>query len=79
MRWRKNGDLVCAAMRGEEEGDTYIDDRLHYELSVVQRVVLADVDHESNALWHWLHDDENDPQPLLRGQREKRAEEPRDE
>lgn len=58
MRWRQDGTLVCAAMRPEEPGDTYIDDRLHYQLSVVQGVVLADPDHEDNALWYWLHDPE---------------------
>lgn len=58
MRWRADGTLVCAAMRPEEPGDTYIDDRLHYELSVVQRCVIADVDHQENALWHWVHGDE---------------------
>lgn len=55
MRWRADGTLVCAAMRPEEPGDTYINDRLHYELSVVQKCVIADVDHDENALWHWVH------------------------
>lgn len=54
MRWRLNGDLVCAAMTEEEDGDTYIDDRLHYQLSVNCRAIIADVDHEENALWHWV-------------------------
>ncbi len=56
MRWRKDGRLVCAAMTDAEPDDTYIDDRLHYQLSVVARAVLADPDHETNALWHWVHD-----------------------
>ncbi len=64
MRWRTSGDLVCAAMRPEEPGDTYIDDRLHYQLTVISRAVIADVDHETNALWHWVHTD--GPSPLLR-------------
>ena len=55
VRWRADGTVVCAAMRPEEPGDTYIDDRLHYELSVIQRVLIADPKHEDNALWHWLH------------------------
>jgi hypothetical protein len=55
IRWRQDGRLLCAAMHPEEEHDTYIDDRLHYELSVVQRAILADADHFENGLWHWVH------------------------
>ena len=54
IRWRLNGDLVCAAMSEEMEGDTYIDDRLHYQLSVKCRAILADINHEENGLWHWV-------------------------
>ena len=57
MRWRLNGDLVCAAMHAAEEEDTYIDDRLHYQLSVISRTILADIEHEKNGLWHWIHDE----------------------
>jgi hypothetical protein len=55
IRWRKDDSLICAAMSDPEEGDTYIDDRLHYQLSVISRAILADVDHEKNGLWHWIH------------------------
>jgi hypothetical protein len=55
MRWRKDGRLLCAAMTKPEEGDTYIDDGLHYQLSVISKAVIADVDHETNALWYWVH------------------------
>ena len=55
MRWRKDGRLLCAAMTEPEEGDTYIDDTLHYQLSMISRAVMADVDHETNGLWHWVH------------------------
>jgi hypothetical protein len=58
IRWRKSGDLVCAAMFEEEEGDTYIDDRVHYQLSAVSKCIIADVNHETNGLWHWVHTDE---------------------
>lgn len=37
------------------DGDTYIDDRLHYELSVIQKTIIADKDEETNGLWYWLH------------------------
>jgi hypothetical protein len=63
LRWRLNGDLACAAMTDPEDGDTYINDRLHYQLSVVSRAILADPDHEVNALWHWVHGEG----PFLRG------------
>ena len=53
IRWRKNGDLVCAAMFPEENGDTYIDDVLHYAMSVIHKVIYADEKHEINGLWHW--------------------------
>ena len=57
IRWRKEGQLICAAMSKPEDGDTYIDDRLHYQLSVISRVILADTNHEINGLWYWIHDD----------------------
>lgn len=56
IRWRASGELVCAAMSQAEEGDTYIDDNLHYRLSVMSHVLIADLNHETNGLWHWTHD-----------------------
>ncbi len=53
IRWRKNGDLVCAAMSEEQDGDTYIDDGLHYRLSVEYGVIVADKNHKDNGFWHW--------------------------
>ena len=55
IRWRKNNELVCAAMSEPEVGDTYIDDRLHYQLSVISRAIIADINHEKNGLWYWIH------------------------
>lgn len=55
IRWRKSGKLVCAAMSEPESGDTYIDDRLHYQLSVISNSIIADIDHKDNGLWHWVH------------------------
>ena len=54
IRWRRDGRLVCAAMSKEESNDTYIDDRVHYQLSVITRAIIADDDHKSNGLWHWV-------------------------
>ena len=53
IRWRLSGELVCAATSDEQDGDTYIDDRLHYFLSVLCGVLIADIRHEENGLWHW--------------------------
>lgn len=64
IRWRLSGELVCAAVTEEEPGDTYIDDRLHYQLSCISQTILADVDHESNGLWHWLFNERD--RPMLR-------------
>lgn len=47
--------LICAAMSEPEAGDRYIDDTLHYQLSEISRALLADVDHETNGLWYWVH------------------------
>ena len=57
IRWRENGDLICAAMSDPEDGDIYITESLHYQLSVISRAILADVDHEKNGLWHWIHNE----------------------
>ena len=45
IRWRLTGELLCAAMSKYENGDTYIDDRLHYQLSVISRSIIADINH----------------------------------
>ena len=57
IRWRLNGEMLCAAMSEVKPDDCYIDDRLHYQLSVISRAIIADVDHESNGLWHWVHEE----------------------
>ena len=59
IRWRQDGRLLCAAKSAPKPGDTYIDDRLHYQLSVISRAIIADAEHETNALWHWVHSDEH--------------------
>ena len=55
LRWRASGELLCAAKCEPEEGDTYIDDRLHYQLSVISRAILPDVGEATNGRWHWVH------------------------
>ncbi len=55
IRWRKNGTLLCAAQSEFEHGDTYIGDRLHYQLAVISRAILPDTAHEVNHRYHWVH------------------------
>jgi len=71
LRWRAYGELVCAAKFPEEPDDCYIDDRLHYQLSVISRCIVADVNHEQNGLWYWVFDGNGGP--YLRGQLEPPA------
>lgn len=54
LRWRKSGELICAATSKPMEGDTYIDDRLHHQLHQIENAILADINHEKNGLWHWV-------------------------
>lgn len=42
LRVRKNGKIVCAAMNQKRKGDLYIDDSLHYYLSVEKRVLITE-------------------------------------
>ena len=67
IRWRKNGQLICAAMSEPEEGDTYIGDRLSYELTVELKVIVADPDHKANGLWYWTRDALIVASPLWKG------------
>ncbi|KKL24454.1 hypothetical protein LCGC14_2415160 [marine sediment metagenome] len=56
LRWRKNGNLLCGAKHEALEGDTYIDDRLHYELSVELKVVIPRDDEHESGVWHWINE-----------------------
>ena len=55
VRIRRNGRIFCAAMRPKEPGDTYIDDGLHYILSVENKVLVAEPmeSHAISAEWWW--------------------------
>jgi len=53
LRWRKSGNLVCAAKTEEMPGDAYIDDRLHYQLSEVLGVIEPTAEEETTGLWKW--------------------------
>ena len=50
------GELLCGAKSEATEGDTYIDDRLQYELAVVQKVIVPDINEAENGKHYWLKD-----------------------
>ena len=54
VRIREDGSIVCAAKSEPEEGDTYIDDSLHYRLAVLEKVLIPDKNESENGLWHWI-------------------------
>lgn len=56
LRIRKDGRILCAAMHPEEPGDTYINDGLHYIMSVENKVIGSEP-HEKHRLsgqWWWM-------------------------
>jgi hypothetical protein len=55
LRIRKNGRILCAAMHPAESGDTYIDDGLHYHLSVEKKVICTEPheQHQCRGEWWW--------------------------
>lgn len=57
VRIRAGGSpIVCAAMHPELPGDTYIDDPLHYRLSVEYGVLVSEPQerHALDGLWWWF-------------------------
>lgn len=55
IRVRSDGTMWCAALTPEASGDTYIDDVLHYEMSITHDVIVAlpVPEHEANPQWWW--------------------------
>ena len=55
VRIRATGEILCAAMHPEKAGDTYIDDELHYVLSVERKVLVTEpVElHSASGQWWW--------------------------
>lgn len=47
---------MCGAKCEEMEGDTYIDDRLQYELAVIQKIIIPDINEEENGRHYWITD-----------------------
>ena len=58
IRWRVDGTLVCGAKSEHRSSDCYINDRLHYMLSIILKVIVPDENEEENGLWHWVMDEE---------------------
>lgn len=56
LRIRKDGRIFCAALTEAEEGDTYIDDNLHYEMSVEHKVLVTYPmpKHKETGEWFWV-------------------------
>lgn len=50
LRIRKDGRILCAAMHKREPGDTYINDKLSYEMTVEHKVLVTD---EKHSEWWW--------------------------
>ena len=55
LRIRQDGRILCAAMHPALPGDTYIDDGLHYEMSVIHKVIAAEPweKHQLSGQWWW--------------------------
>lgn len=56
LRIRKDGRVLCAAIHPKEDGDTYIDDGLHYEMSVIHKVIGTEENdkHMVHGQWWWI-------------------------
>ena len=56
VRIRKNGKIVCAALNKVLNGDCYIDDGLHYNLSVERKILVTtenDYHMANGGEWWW--------------------------
>lgn len=55
IRVRADGTMWCARHAEELPGDTYIDDNLHYEMSIVHGVIVAlpMPEHIKHPQWWW--------------------------
>jgi len=58
LRWRAGGELLCAAKHEAQENDSYIDDKLHYQLAVELKVVIPQADERESGVWHWINEEE---------------------
>lgn len=63
IRARKDGTMWCAALTPAMAGDTYIDDGLHYQMSVVHRIIIAlpAPEHIKHPQWWWANQERLSP------------------
>ena len=56
LRIRKDGRILCAAIHSAEDGDTYIDDGLHYTMSCDRKVICTQEweEHQFRGEWWWV-------------------------
>ena len=56
LRIRKDGHIFCARHTQPEIGDTYINDNLHYKMSVVHGVITTYPmpEHTKTGEWFWI-------------------------
>lgn len=57
VRIRKDGRVLCAAMHPVEDGDIYVDDGVHYKLSVEAKVLVTEPHerHKEHGQWWWIN------------------------
>lgn len=63
VRIRSDGQIVCAAINPPLPGDFYMEDDLHYELSVVRKVlVTTENSHhiKNGGKWWWKGQEPDD-------------------
>ena len=58
LRVRKNGDILCAALHDEEDGDTYIPDNISEILTGCtgeEPLIITDPEplHSTHGRWWW--------------------------
>ncbi len=56
VRIRENGRIFCAAINKEMKGDCYLDDGIHYILSVEQKLLVTTENEyhmENGGEWWW--------------------------
>lgn len=62
VRIRKNGRIFCAALSNVMDGDCYIDDETHYQLSSVNKLLVTtenDYHIANGGEWWWKGQEPN--------------------
>lgn len=52
IRWRKDGQFICGAKSKPMVDDVYIDDNLHYELAVLDRILKPFPSEKTCGRWY---------------------------